>query len=239
MPDAALFNTGKSGVQYAMYSHMETKFQAAVDDGADIIAIPFPKQNRSDVSHMSASSMGWVGMPSVAISTECKNVDKLLAAFNYLFTDPGFLLANYGVEGDTYNMVNGEVVLTQKMLDNISDGIRLYTIPSGWGPAYIEPDRQNVAFSERVNEAQRLWTPDDMALYVPSTVTYTIEEQAELTNILGDLLTYEDEYFMKVVTGQASLDDWDKFVAECKKQGMERAVEIKDAAYQRYVQRSK
>ena len=51
------------------------------------------------------------------------------------------------------------------------------------------------------------------------------------------MMTYEEEYFLKVVTGAGSFDDWDAFLAQCKNLGVERATEIRDAAFQRYLQR--
>ncbi len=239
MPDAALVNNEATGVTYCMYSQIETKFTAAVEKGANLVGMPFPTVNKGDKLHMAPGALAETGMHSVSINAECKEPEYLLAAFNYLFTEPGFLLANYGKEGDTYNLVNGEVVLTEKMTSNIADGIRLYTIPTGWGPAWIEPNRQDSSFSQKVLDAQKAWTPDDTSMFIRNTVmNYTPEEKAELTDIMGDLLTYQEEYYLKVVTGAGNTDNWDEFVAQCKKLGIERATEIKDAAFSRYISRS-
>ena len=238
MPDAALMNSGASGVTYCMYAQIETKFKAAEEEGANIVAMPFPRQNKGDKLHMTPGGGFGRATAAVAINAECKNPEILLAAFNYLFTEPGFVLANYGVEGDTYNIVDGEIVLTEKMTEDVENGIRLYTMPSGWGPMWVEPDREDAAFSPKVKEAQLLWDSDDHDMRLPTSGYYfTNEEKSELADILADLLTFEEEYYLKVVTGAASTDDFDKFVEDCKGMGLERANEIKDAAYQRYLAR--
>ena len=236
--DASLVNNGATGVTTCMYSQMETKYPAAMEQGARFAGMPWPKINKTDKLHMAPAAGNGTATQGVALNANIEEPEIVLAAFNYLFTEPGFLLANYGKEGDTYNIVDGKVVLTDKMLENVGNGIRLYALPSSWAPMWVDPDRQNSAFTQVALDAQKAWTPDDLEMNIPQAAKYfTPEERAELTNILGDLMTYEEEYFLKVVTGAGSFDDWDAFLAQCKNLGVERATEIRDAAFQRYLQR--
>ena len=238
MPDASMLNTGTSGVAYVMYSQIETKFTQLTEAGGELVGIPFPKVNKDDVFHSGPSVIVQRTTPSVTISAECEHPEILIALFNYLFTEPGYLLENYGIEGDTYNMVDGEVVYTEKFSEEIANAIRLYTMPSSWGPSWVNPDRQNPVFSDKVKEAQALWTPDDNTMALPNGLVYTAEEMGELADITVDLYSYEEECFFKMISGSMSFDEWDSFVETCKSMGLERSTEIKQAAFDRYLART-
>jgi putative aldouronate transport system substrate-binding protein len=57
-----------------------------------------------------------------------------------------------------------------------------------------------------------------------------IDEYAELNNTLS---TYVNESFARFVTGDLPFSEWDEFQAELKKIGVERFVEMNEAAYRR------
>ena len=238
LPDASMLNTGTSGVAYTMYSQIETKFTELTEAGGELVAIPFPKLNKDDVLHNGPSTIVQRVTNSVTFSAECEHPEILIALFNYLFTEPGYMLENYGIEGDTYNIVDGEVVYTEKFSTEIANAIRLYTMPTSWGPSWVNPDRQNPVFSEKVQEAQRLWTPDDTSMALPNGLVYTAEENSELADITVDLYSYEEECFFKLISGNMSFDEWDSFIENCKSMGLERSTEIKQAAFDRFLART-
>lgn len=53
---------------------------------------------------------------STAISAECSDVELAAKFMDYFYSDEGRLFANFGIEGVTYNMVNGEPKLTDMVL---------------------------------------------------------------------------------------------------------------------------
>ena len=55
---------------------------------------------------------------------------------DYPFSEEGFYYWNFGTEGDTYTMENGEAVFTDKITKNelgTGEAIKLYTGTYGWG----------------------------------------------------------------------------------------------------------
>ena len=54
-------------------------------------------------------------MAAWAISSEAENPGEIFAFFDWLSTYEGQLIGQYGVEGLTYNMVDGYPVLTERM----------------------------------------------------------------------------------------------------------------------------
>ena len=65
-------------------------------------------------------------------------------------------------------------------------------------------------------------------------ITPTAEESADLARIMTDIETYRTEMTYKFITGQESLDNFDAFVEQIKSQGIDDAIEIQQAALDRY-----
>lgn len=65
----------------------------------------------------------------------------------------------------------------------------------------------------------------------------TSEERKEASNLENTINTYVKEHALKFVTGEESLDKFDDFVKELNNQGLERLLEIRQAAYERYLKR--
>lgn len=56
-----------------------------------------------------------------AISADAENPEEIFQFFDWLSTYEGQLLAQYGVEGVSYNMVDGKPVLTDEVLEKLND----------------------------------------------------------------------------------------------------------------------
>ena len=63
-----------------------------------------------------------------------------------------------------------------------------------------------------------------------------VDESQEYTDLYADIETYQDENIVKFVVGDKSLDEFDDFVATLKQMGIERCVELEQAAYDRYLE---
>ena len=57
-----------------------------------------------------------------AISADAKNPDEILKFFDFMVTHEGKLLCLYGIEGLTYDMVDGYPVLNEETLGKLNDG---------------------------------------------------------------------------------------------------------------------
>ncbi|MCJ8013236.1 extracellular solute-binding protein [Paenibacillus sp. KQZ6P-2] len=65
-------------------------------------------------------------------------------------------------------------------------------------------------------------------------VYLTNEEQSEASSLFSDLDTYVQQMEAKFITGQEPLSNWDKYVAQIKKMGGDRIVELYQGAYDRW-----
>ena len=63
----------------------------------------------------------------------------------------------------------------------------------------------------------------------------TEDENREYTKIITDIDTYREEIMYKTITGTMSLDDFKaNYLNEMKERGIERAIQLKQQAYDRY-----
>lgn len=62
------------------------------------------------------------GRGCLAISSQAKNPEEIFRFFDYLSTEEGQILSQYGVEGLSYNMVDGKPILTEEVLTKLNEG---------------------------------------------------------------------------------------------------------------------
>ncbi len=233
-PDPSFLNTGVSGAAQAMYSSVDTSLLPVQEAGGKLVAMPWPVKEKGDVLHYSPAATNSIVTPSVTISASCENPEILLAMFNYLFTEEGYMLENYGIEGEHYTLnEDGSYTYTDLMLENVQEGLRKYTMPPSWGPSWVDVDRQNVALSQSSIDMMEVWTVD-ASYKIPDGVALSAEEKAEYADISADLLTYVEENCLQFITGAKSFDEWDSFIDTVEQLGMRRCCEIYQQALDRY-----
>jgi putative aldouronate transport system substrate-binding protein len=62
----------------------------------------------------------------------------------------------------------------------------------------------------------------------------TDEETTQLASIMTDIQTLRDEYILDFITGRKNLSQFDSYINQVKAMGIDRAIAIKQAQYNRY-----
>ena len=185
---------------------------------------------------------------SSAISTSCKNIEQVAKFLDYSYSEEGRLFDNFGIEGDTYVMVDGYPKYTDKIVPvsedgltsegyTISQALSMYTRTYATGgyiqdPRYLEQYYSLPELSEAIN----LWAETDYGKYIYPPASTTSEEASELATIMNNINTFVDEMENKFITGLVDIgSEWEAYQAQLEKFGMSRAIEIKQAAYDRYM----
>ena len=233
-PEASVLNTETAGCMVQMYSTVGTALMPLQEAGGELAGVPALVKNKGDEVHYNPGAVPSHVNRGVTISADCENVEILLAAFNYLYTKPGDMLHNYGIEGEQYTLdENGNYIWSEEMLKNIAEGLRKHTLPPSWAPSWVDADRQNVAMPEVALAMQETWTSDNS--YMMPSVTLTAEEAGEYADISADLNTFLEENELQFITGAKSIEDeWDSFLATYESMGAARCVELYQAALDRY-----
>ncbi|MBE7031214.1 MAG: extracellular solute-binding protein [Ruminococcaceae bacterium] len=211
------------------------------------VPMPFPtevKGTKPEFGHFES------GNPAMtAITTSCKNIELAAKLLDYGYTEKGHLQNNYGVQDrDWVYDENGVIRFTDTMTkpelngnQSISDIMGQHTATySNYAPRVQDEGIINVLFSrDDQKENLTIWNQTNMASHAFPAVQYTAEETQDLASIKTAVETYMHEMLYKFIGGAESLDSWDTYVANYKTIGLDRALEIMQAAYDRYIARTK
>jgi putative aldouronate transport system substrate-binding protein len=180
---------------------------------------------------------------SLSMSATCSDPKLAIQYMDYLFSDEGYLLANYGIEGETYTVVDGEYQFTDLILNN-PQGFdwqlcqSLYINPGF--PSLSDLSIQEMTYNDAQKAAVDVWVSayDSSDATMPNTqwLSYTTEESQTVYDLQSDLETYEEEMRLKFITGQADIDaQWDTYCATLESMGYFTLMDIDQAAVDRYM----
>ena len=179
-----------------------------------------------------------------SVTTVCQDPDVICRYIDYVYSEEGILLANYGVEGETFEYdENGTPRLTDLVLNNpdYSYGAAMNIFVCDRmtpAPFVIDEERVRANYIQDQIDAINVWNNSNDGLYnMPKAgVNMTVEESAEYYSLYADIETYMDENIVKFIVGDKSLDEFDAYVEALIGMGIEDCVAIEQAAYDRYLE---
>ena len=180
---------------------------------------------------------------SLSLSTQCSDPGLCIQYMDYLFSDEGFMLANYGTEGMTYTMVDGEPQFTDLILAN-EQGFdwqlcqSLYINPGF--PCLTDLAAQEMTYNEAQKAAVPTWVEayDSCDATTPNAnwLSYTTEESEARAEVQTDIETYQEEMRLKFITGQADIEaEWDTYCQTLEDMGIAVLNDTQAAAIERYL----
>ena len=240
--DMAKVVTGASGVFAALYT-MPSVYEAASEDpNMNLAPVNPPVMNEGDEGHIRLRDSYTSG--NTAISADSENWEVALRWLDYLYTEEGALLANYGVEGDTFEFdENGKPVFTDKILNNengwtMTQTVASYLCPSAGIANWSDWTRELAGVPEKDQACYDVWSEFSDDWRLPSSVTLTQDESTERAALYADISTIVKEQTAQFISGALDIEsNWDAYISALEASGMERAIEITQAAYDRYLAR--
>ncbi len=186
----------------------------------------------------SIEGYGSVDMGFAGISKDCKNPEAAMKIMDYMWSEDGRKFLAFGIEGKTYDLVEGVPVLKDVVLRN-PDGLGASDVLRTYGAWPTIPwIQQEQSYIQTLN-SDPLWFEANNKYVDPFYVEpfpallATKEEQEQLSVMLNDLNTYRGEAITKFIRGERSLDEFDTFVAEIEGLGLEQVLTIKQAQWDR------
>ncbi|MBO4424305.1 MAG: extracellular solute-binding protein [Spirochaetales bacterium] len=181
---------------------------------------------------------------SAAITTSCKNIEAAMRLLDYQYSEEGHMLANYGIEGVSYKMENGEPVYLEPVLNDtgVLDSTKAwqymrFTIN---GPFVQEPEAQKYYYAvPELQEALVLWAQTTYGEHDMSLITVSSEHADDYARIVNDVKTYAKEWENKFITGATPLNEqtFAEYQAGLKGLKLEQAVAWRQEAYDKYISR--
>ena len=201
-----------------------------------------PLKNEDDEIHFGLAVDLVEGVSAGTCITATAGDTELCARWlDYLYTADGQLLANYGVEGISFEYVDGKPQLMDIVLNNPTYGTNIalnyYALNISMG--LLDWSRTTVNYTDAQKAALEIWSEGDTDYNYPTNVTMTVQESEEFNRTYSDISTNVSENVLAFITGSRPLNDetWNEFVSGIEGMGIEKCVEIKQAALDRYLSR--
>ena len=249
--DSALVNSnvlnGHTGLSYGSGgSNLGQWLSSAESTGTplDMTGMPCTTDVKGTLPKFVAANNTYAPHGAVAISSSCKIPELAAKVLDYGFTDEGAFFFNFGTEGVSYNMVDGNPKYTDEIMKNpdglaVNQAMSKYIMGHSAGP-FIQDKRYIEQYYEREQQKEALknWSigVDESTTRVP-TLLYTPEETSERSSILTEIEKYRDEMTNSFITGAVSFDTYDAYMQKMKDLKVDRLIEITQAAYDRYMAR--
>lgn len=235
--------TGRSGATMGAVGGGIGKWMGATDDAKfSLTGAKYPSLEKGGQS-MFTGLQNTVPGYGAAISTKCKNPELAVKFLDYCYSEEGSMLMNFGIEGESYKMVDGYPTYTDIVTKNtegytMANMLGIYTKASAQG-AFVQDARyfEQYASLDVQQEAVKNWMNSDAKAHLLPPVTPSGEESKELAKLMSNYSTYEEEMAISFIMGKTSFDNWDSYIAQMKEMGIDRAIEIYQAAYDRYLAR--
>lgn len=221
----------------------------------EIAACPMPVLKKGDVPKFQ-TLMNPTRDSTMAITYACgadneQRYKEAIKWCDFIYSDEGMILKNFGVEGDTYTMVKGEdgkehYMYTDKVVknfkdvgaQNISGGLYHYVLPSNH-PGFNDLDDyyQGYYTYQEQKDALNVWNKyiDEAGKNVLPGLSYTGEEAAKIANIQANGKANFQAAVSNIILGKQPIEDLDKAVKALKKAGYDEYLKIQQTAYDRYL----
>ncbi len=243
--DSNIIN-GKSGAAYGSGGSGLGRYLDSMkgkDSKFNLVAAMFPAVKKGGKPNFSPISQYFGGTGSAAITSKCKAVEEAARLLDYGYSREGGLFYNFGIEGVTYKLVNDSPVFTEFVLknpENLSNTqvMAKYMRSSSNGP-YIQDKRYIEQYYEypQQKEALVLWQKTNYMSHMLPPLTPTPDESGQLSKLMNEISTYQDEMTVKFIMGIEPINNFEKYVAQLKKLGIDQAIAIYQAAVERYNRR--
>ncbi|MDR1469425.1 MAG: extracellular solute-binding protein [Spirochaetaceae bacterium] len=180
---------------------------------------------------------------SAAISVSAKNPERILDYFEYCFSEEGFILMNFGIEGYSFNYVDGVPKSDPDFLGKAERGevahpLTTRDMPKNQRDELIYDYTYDREDHKAVRDARDLYTDNDFIRenWIAS-LSFTEEERATLSPLRAELDTYRGEWLDKFIMGIEPMSKWDAFVSQIQKMNLQTTLDIYQKALDRLLKK--
>lgn len=240
--------SGKAGAYVGSAGGDMGKFIAATsaqNPEAKLVAVKPPVLKKGDAPKIGFKDFDYIPAQSVSVTTACKNLDSVFKLFDYAYGEEGHMFYNFGVEGTSYNMVDGYPTYTDDIIHPKKEGVTVqFAMTEFTRAAVMGPMIQDKRYFEQymVNENQKAtataWKLDGDASWRMPNVTYTIEEAGKVASKLNEIESYLAEMEIKFITGAEPISKLGDFRKDLEKLGLNDVMAIMQTAVDRYNSRN-
>lgn len=182
---------------------------------------------------------------NIIINADVKRPEDVVKFFDWLYSEEGAMISNFGVEGESYTIENGEPQvmpwLSEKHATS-SDVLSSIQAEIGVGQFNFTPYINETWFKQTadpimVEHGDRIdaLTEDGKIHYMKNSMVliFTEEEAEKLTTLQTNVITAFNAEIDKFITGARSMGEYDAFIEELKTMGAQTIQDMYNQAYDR------
>ena len=236
---ASMMSTGEVTLADGFYNSIDDTESDATVEGLRVKAVPYPVQKEGDTIHLRNYTYQVRPEYAMVISTACQYVEEVCKYFDYMWTEEGIRLVNYGPEGVTWNWgPDGKIEFTD-VITNDPDGNSVKSMFTYYGTfnfcTYNDWTREAITLSDDCMSCLDLWASCGDKDYVMPNVTLNTEEAETYGAIFSNVNTHVSEMTLRFINGTDDIDaGWDEYVAQVEGMGIQKVIDCYQAAYERY-----
>ncbi len=173
------------------------------------------------------------------ISHTAENVEKIMEYMDFWYSEEGRMLWNYGEEGKTYTMVDGEPIYTEYVTNN-EEGMTALAVLRGEG-AQFELGMAQIAdyelkwYTDAARDAVIEYMENDVVKDKMPLLKYLEDENNIFVRTQADLDSYVQEMSQKWILGTSNIEnDWDDYTSRLKDIGVLELRDVQQKAYDRF-----
>ena len=239
-PDYAnAITSGDAGIFYADQGNLGGYIAASEIPGFAVEATYDMHATKDSINHFAQYTKKSVGN-GFKITTNCENIELACKWGDWWYSEEGSLLANYGVEGEGFEYVDGVPTFTSLVTDSdlgMRDALLVYA-SNGTINCVIDNNAVASGYSEVDKAAPEIWAKGmDDEYVIPTSMALTADQSTEAANIYSDIQTLCMESIAKFITGDKSLDEFDDFVQQIEDMGIQDYLDIYQECYDDYMAR--
>ena len=180
----------------------------------------------------------------VLINANSEHIEEAIKWVDSFYAKDVYLNANYGIDSEEgvvwYKAEDGHRIGDYDFRYSNPDGLDSATVAAKyWAknpPIRVEASQIEQMPADRA-ASYGVWSTYPSKNYIPVTCTMTSDENSEYAQYYAEIEAYVQENNVKFIKGQRSLDEYDDYRATLESMGINKCIEIRQAALDRYNKR--
>lgn len=210
---------------------------------AKLTAAPWPQT--VDGKSLCYSNIASFGTDTTIITSNCKTPEAAAYFIDYLYSEEGSTLLSWGIEGESYEVVNGE----KKMMEGMDEDVQFYDTTIKQRYTYADPTTIGFPMfktfascilatkSDSYVDACRTWAKGDTSYRMPYAVMLNDKQTATIDDAENTMKDYIRENRQDFIEGKEPLTNYDNYVEQLKLLGLEDYIAIWQECYDAYMAR--
>lgn len=181
---------------------------------------------------------------NAVITTACKYPELATQWMDYRYSEEGSLLFNYGLEDVSFRFKEDgrpDSIANEVLAKPEYEGMTWSSVMWKYKINDGAMNRMNTATLDKLipesQQARVEWGESATIDNVLPPLTLTAQEATEYNHIMNEVNTYKDTMILKFIIGAEPLDKFDEYIEQLKKLNIEKAIEIQQTAYERFLKR--